>query len=486
MLSTFGSLNTALTTLRSMQHSIQTSSHNIANAATPGYSRQQTMLVTGHPYSVPSTNRYNSNGQVGTGVNVEKIQRFRSNFLDNQIRNESLMQNGWEVRRDVWQQVEVVFNEPSDTGINSHLNKFWSAWHNLATTPDSVAARSHMAETATDLSASLRNTHRQLKDLQTELDNRVGTQVDAINDLAQRIADLNAKIRDVEGVNQQPNDLRDQRNKLLTELAGYINIDAHEAESGTVMVSLGGKLLVMDHVATELAVEKDPANGSLSHIVWKDTGAVAQVNGVSLAGGLSTGATDRLGGKLGGTFIARDLTLSDQMSKLDNVANELINAVNGLHQSGYGLDGTTGWDFFSGTGAQDIAVSDDIKTDYNRIATAAAVTDIPGDGSVALGIAQLEHTSLSNGGTTTINDYYRANIAELGQQAQQADVMAFNQDLLVKHLETRQEEVAGVSLDEETVKLLEYQRTYQAAARVMTTVDEMLDRVINGMGLVGR
>jgi len=93
---------------------------------------------------------------------------------------------------------------------------------------------------------------------------------------------------------------------------------------------------------------------------------------------------------------------------------------------------------------------------------------------------------LVNGGTTTINDYYRANIAELGQQTQQADVMAFNQNLLVQHLETRQEEIAGVSLDEETIKLLEYQRTYQAAARVMTTVDEMLDRVINGMGLVGR
>jgi flagellar hook-associated protein 1 FlgK len=384
------------------------------------------------------------------------------------------------------QQMEVVFNEPSDTSINTRFGKFWAAWHNLATTPDSAATRGHVAETAADLTAALRDTHRQLSNLRSELDDRVGMQVDTINDLARRIADLNAAIRDVEGTSQQPNDLRDQRGLLLKELAEHINIEAYEGETGSVMVSLGGKLLVMDHVVSELAVEADPGNSGFNRIIWKDTGAVAQVGDIPLEGGLSSVAAERLGGELGGTLIARDLILPDKMTKLDNIANQLISAVNGPHQSGYGLDGSTGWAFFTGTGADNIALSDDIKADYNRMATATTAAGVPGDGSIALSIGRLESAALLNGGTTTINDYYRASIAELGQQAQQADVMAYNQELLVQHLETRQEEVAGVSLDEETVKLLEYQRTYQAAARVMTTVDEMLDKVINQMGLVGR
>ncbi|MCB0191065.1 MAG: flagellar hook-associated protein FlgK [Anaerolineae bacterium] len=486
MLSTFSSLNTALTTLHAMQKSIQTSSHNVANASTPGYSRQQATLVTGTPYSVPSRNHYNNFGQVGTGVNVEKMQRFRSAFLDSQIRNESLRKAGWEVRQDALQQIEVSFNEPSDTGINTRLSSFWSAWHNLATTPDSAATRGIVAESAADLTATLRDTYRQLKDFQAELDDKVAIQVDSVNDLASRIADLNSTIRDVQGLGQQPNDLRDERDQLLKELAGYINIDASEGENGSVMVSLGGKLLVMDHIASTLAVEPDAGNGTLNRIVWEDTGAVVQVAGIPLEGGLSSLAPDRLGGKLGGTLITRDLILPDNMTFLDDMANALISSVNNLHQTNYGLDGSTGWDFFTGTGARDIDMSNDIKADHNSIAASASANGVPGDGSIALEISRLENASLLNGGTTTIVDHYRANMAKLGQEAQQANVMFTNQELLVQHLENRQEEIAGVSLDEETVHLLQYQRTYQAAARVMTVVDEMLDKVINGMGLVGR
>lgn len=486
MYSTFGSLNTALTALHTMQKSIQTSSHNVANANTPGYSRQKAVLITGDPYAVPANNRYNTFGQVGTGVNTEQIQRFRSGFLDSQIRTETESYKGWETRRDLLKQIETIMPEPSSTGINSRMSAFWTSWHNLATTPDAAATRGHVAETAEDLTASLRDTYRQLSDLQTELDDRVALQVETINDLAKRIGALNHTIRDVQGVGQQPNDLRDERDKLLTELSGIINVDSHETASGTMMVSLGGKLLVMDHVVTEISAEADPANGSLNRIVWADTGSAVEVAGIPLEGGLSSLAAERLGGELGGTLIARDLIIPDKMADLDDIANAFISEVNTLHQAGFGLDGSTGWNFLSGTGARDIALHDDIKADTNRIATAATAGGVPGDGSLALSISRLEEATVLNGGTTSIKDFYRASITALGQERQQADVMTENQELLVQHLETQQAEVAGVSLDEETVNLLQFQRTYQAAARVMTTVDEMLEKVINGMGLVGR
>ncbi len=488
MYSTFGSLNTSLQALQTMQQSIQTVNHNVSNANTPGYSRQRTVMVPAPPYTAPTNRRYTPFGQVGTGVVVEKMQRFRDSFLDSQIRNETLRRDGWEVRRDALQHAEIIWNEPSDTAVNSRLNAFWASWHNLATTTDSAAIRANVIETANDLSTTLTNTYNQFLDFQDDLDDQVARHVGTINDLAVRIADLNEEIRDVEGVGQQPNDLRDQRDRAITELSGYINVTVHESENGSAMVSLGGRLLVMDHVSFQLRAEPDPGNSQMNRVVWDDTGTAVEITGVPLEGGLNALAKERLGGKLGGLLIARDIILPQEMTRLDDIANEIVSEVNTLHQGGFGLDNSTGRDFFDAgtTGALNIAVDAAILADGNRIAAASAATGVPGDGSNALAIARLENATLMNGGTTTINEFYRAGIAELGQQTQQAILMTENQELLVESLENRQEAVAGVSLDEETTHLLQYQKTYQAAARVMTSLDEMLDTVINRMGLVGR
>jgi flagellar hook-associated protein FlgK len=714
MLSSFGSLNIALSTLQSMQRAIAVTGHNVANASTTGYSRQAALLVPSDPYSVPAVNRNASLGQVGTGVTVDMVQKYRSDFLDSQLRNETLLLTGWEVRRDTLSQIEVIFNEPSDTALNTNLSNLWNSWYDLSATPDSTAARAEVVGASSALSASMREVHSQFGDFQTELDNRVALQVDSVNDLANRIADLNRTITDVEALFQQANDLRDQRTLLLQELAGLINITAFESESGSMLVSIGGKLLVQDHVVSEIAVENDPNNYALNRVVWSDTGNVVRVGEIPLEGGLSDLAMDRLSGELGATLIARDLILPQKMAQLDDIANAIITSVNGLHQIGFGpsnapggtilaqtptagtvdsfsmvapltgnpgladgtyyveirdnadtlefrlvdssgaavdiydaaaadgsltsswqtlnlVDGgsfdtgrglqidfgaivdhslsaintngnvsgfdlgevtqgtaelptgtyymevrdnggvdefrlvdsggtavavydnnaadgslTDGWqtiptapasfdthrgltvdfsggpyvetlfggvplpasvgytargtatgtyddgaasvdmgNFFTGTGAANIAVSDYITADHSRIATAAAA-DSPGDGSIGLAIARLENAQLLEDNSTTVGDYYRAAVSNLGQEAAQADVMADNHQLLFNHLEEQQEQIAGVSLDEEAVSLIQFQRTYQAAARVMTTMDEMLNKIINGMGVVGR
>lgn len=273
-----------------MQRSIDVTGHNVANAATPGYSRQKTLLSASDPYSVPALNRPNY-GQVGTGVNIEKVQRYRANFLDTQIRQETLMQKGWEVRRDALQQVEVAFNEPSDKAMSGRLGEFWNAWSNLATSPDSTATRAHVAETAAAFGASMRETYQQLSNFQGELDDRIEMQVQQVNDLAHRIADLNGSITMVQGINQQPNDLRDERDKLLTELSGIIEVDAFEDENGSATVNLGGRWLVSQQTVSELGVESDPTNTQassglmLNRVVWAKSGDVVQINGINLEGG---------------------------------------------------------------------------------------------------------------------------------------------------------------------------------------------------------
>lgn len=726
MTTLFSGLNNALRTLQIMQKGIETTSHNVSNASTPGYSRQKVLLQASDPYTVPSSNRPMGVGQVGTGVQATEIKRYRSEFLDGQIRTQTSNLKGWEVRQDTLQQVEVILNEPSDTGLNTYMTNFWSGWQELAASPDSAASRAQVAEGATELTSSLRESHRQLTELQTDLDNHVSSLVTEINDLAYNIADYNRKIAHVESIGQQANDMRDERDVLLKTLSEKLNVTMGENENGSTMVSVGGRLLVMDFEVNEMAVRQDPTNNMLNSVVWADSGDPVTLKGIPLAGGLDADAENLLAGELGGTLIGRDIILPRQMAVLDDIANTLIGSVNGLHQTGYGLNnlpgatltatttpgtvdamtqvatgswaglsglpagnmyvetrdnggtlqfrlvdssgnplainnaslpdpvapavadpavditdawqdfslvaGTTldtgrgiaitfgaldpngvvstttdanvagfstggvaqgatelsdgaryyvevnasnqfrlvddtgtavqvydltaangslsdGWqdipvggtfdtsrgltvqfngapavppylprqfggtpapasaeysawgnqiataangaaqvtmgNFFSGSGAATIALSDYIEEDYSRIAT-ASTPNAPGDGSVALHMYQLSSAALLNNNTTTLTDYYRAAIGTLGQDAQQANTMTENHETLVDHLETRQEEVAGVSVDEETVNLIEYQRAYQAAARVLNTFDEMLDKVINGMGLVGR
>ncbi len=483
----FGSLNTAFRALQTMQMAIQTTGHNTANAATPGYSRQRVIFSTSTPYTIPTHYRDMAAGQVGTGVTASAIRRYRSEFLDTQIRQQTWSLKGWETRQNVLQQVEVVLNEPSDTGISAHLGNFFSAWQDLAATPDSMAARAYVAETAAEFSGTLRQAYGQLDALRSDLNDRLEMQVTSINDLAHRIADLNESIAHVESLGQQPNDLRDERDAVLKELSGMLNVTIGETDSGSYWVSTGGRMLVADRSVREMAVEKDTANDLLYKVTWADTGETVTVKGVPLDSNLTASGEKVLEGALGGTFVARDLIINRKMSQLDDIATAVMNAVNSTHQTGYDINGnaTAGQDFFTGTGARDIEVSAFIDSDYGHIATAGA-PNAPGDGSVALAIYQLSDAPLMNGGTTKVGDFYRAVIGELGQDTQQANIMTQNHQLLVDHLQNRQEQIAGVSLDEESVHLLEYQRTYQAAARVMTTVDEMLDKVINGMGLIGR
>lgn len=483
----FGSLNTAYRALQTMQTAIQTSGHNTANAATPGYSRQRVIFTQTTPYTLPTHYRDMAAGQLGTGVSANSIRRYRSSFLDAQIREQTWSANGWQTKQDSLQQVQVILNEPSDTGLNAHLGNFFSAWQDLAATPDSTAARTYVAETAAEFSAVLRQSHQQLSSLQSDLNDRVDMQVTQINDLAHRIADLNQAIAHVNSVGEQPNDLRDQRDAVMKELSTMVNVTTGETDSGSYYVSLGGRTLVSDYSVHEMATEKDTANGLKFKVTWAQDGQTVNIKGAPLDSNLTTAQAGLLEGKLGGTFVSRDIIVKDKMAELDSIANAVMTAVNSTHQTGFDLNGASaaGQDFFTGTGASDIAVSSYISSDYSHIATAGAANS-PGDGSVALAIYQLADSNLMNGGTATVSDFYRSVIGNLGQDAQQADIMTQNHQLLSDHLQGRQEQIAGVSLDEESVNLMEYQRTYQAAARVMTTIDSMLERVINNMGLIGR
>jgi flagellar hook-associated protein 1 FlgK len=472
MISTFLGIETAMRAIMAQRKATETAGHNIANANTPGYSRQRVNLTGSFdPYAVPSLGRPELPGQLGTGVRITDIERVRDQFLDLQVRNESANLGYWEVKRDGLQKVEVILNEPGDNGLNNIMTAFWNAWQELSKNPESLAVRSEVRQRGITLAETIQHLHRQLTQLQADLNFNVGVTVDKINTIATQLADLNWQIARSVVVGDNPNDLRDRRDLLIDELAKLVDISVTEQADGTVAVAIGGRNLVEGIKADALQVVSDPLNNNFYAVQWSDGTPV-----------------DFTSGSLAGMIWTRDTGVANILGQLDELAETLINEVNATHQAGYGLDGSTGNDFFTGTGAADIAVAAGILSDLNTIAAASDAAKLPGDGTNALKLAQLKDALTMPPGspTGTFGDYYRSLVATLGIDTEQALRMAENEEILVNQLENRRQAVMGVSIDEEMANIVKFTHAYQAAARALTTLDEQLDIIINRMGLVGR
>ncbi|MCL4533656.1 MAG: flagellar hook-associated protein FlgK [Bacteroidetes bacterium] len=463
----FSGLDIAYRALQAQQLAIDVVNHNIANVNTPGYSRQTARLGATSPPAVTSVNGDIIGSQMGTGVSVIDISRSRLGFVDYQVRNESQSLGQWEAMRDTLKQVEVVFNEPSDVGINSLMSKFWKAWQDVTNNPGDLGIRRALVEQADSLAIAFNRSYSQLSSIQKDLDRQISLGVDKVNQLGEQIAALNVSIAQAEITGQHANDLRDQRDVLLDDLSHLVRMTYQETPQGAVNVFVGSQALVLADQANQLRAVTG-ANG-FSNVIWATDGSAASIND----------------GELAGLQHARDVELPQYISDLQSLAGQLITSVNTIHRTGFGLDNSTNVDFFSGSDASDIAVSSAVKDAPEKVASAAAA-DSPGDNSIAVSIANLQRALTMNGGTADFGRFYSSLVSSLGVDAQRGDMMATNQQALVDHLTRQRESISGVSLDEETTHLIEYQRAYEAAARMVTAVDEMLDKLINGTGLVGR
>jgi len=466
MPSTFSSLNIVLRAVMANQRAMEVISHNVANANTPGYTRQEAEMVTSEPWTVPSLARGTTPGQIGTGVQIKRIRRYSTNYFDRRIRGESQTLGRWEIERDSLQQISTMFTEPSETGLANALDQFWSSWQDLASNPASIAARETLIQNTNNLTSLFNTFSKQLSNQQKDTDSRLDSYVQEINDKATELARLNTLIAKVKAIGDQPNDLLDTRDLILDRLAQIADIQYAITGDDTATVAIGGHTLVMRGTAVAVQAGPDPGNNNLRKLTWKDDNSDVTV-------------TD---GELAGILNVRDTIIPNLQSQLDTLAQSLIASVNTSHQAGYALDGTTtGLDFLQGTGASDIAVA----ISDPALIGAATNASSPGDGNQALAISNLQNQTIVNGDATA-DDTFRSLITGLGLDTRHAETMVQNRTLLVDHLKENKESFAGVSLDEEAVNLMRYQHGFQAAARAMNVVDEMLNRIINNMGLVGR
>lgn len=518
MVSTFHSIETAKRGIITQTAALNTTGHNISNANTPGYSRQVVNMTAADPIDAIQFLRTSAPGQLGTGVEFNSIRRVREGFLDAQYRNENTALGGWTVRNSTLEKLETIMNEPSETGIRTVLNNFWSAWSDLSQDPQDVTNRKIVKETTLALTDGLNQISLQLDALTNDLTNNVELKTTEINSYLQSIADLNNNIMRVEQLGDNANDLRDQRDYAVDQLSKIVGVNVAELDSG-YQVTVAGQVAVTGNAVvpvTSAILENSYQAGTLGGgevygmIYARDVHVADYRNQMNrLANTLATGdieITIPAGSVLPNGTVFNNITYSDANNNR-TLASDLtvtVQGINGLHHLGYTLSGSTptaGGDFFAtkdGSGtitAGNITLNTDIQNDPNKIATSMRTTGTGANESVVLGnnnlaliLSQLKDAKFDFGGSrpTTSDDYFGAIVGQLGVQKQESERQAQNAQLLTEQVDLNRQSVSGVSLDEEMSNLIKFQHAYSASARFMTTYDELLNKLINSTGVVGR
>jgi flagellar hook-associated protein 1 FlgK len=452
--SSFSAIELLRRALASHQRALDVTGHNVANVNTPGFTRQEVVLASVPPPG--SLSRFVTPLLAGGGVRVASLRQARDVFLDRQLRQARQSSAEWQARADFWSQVEAVFPEPSDVGLGELLARFWNAWQEVSLNPESLAARTSLVQQAQVLTDALRQAAQRLDQVRQHLDAVATGHVERVNQIARELASVNVQIARLEVSGQAALDLRDHREQLLAELEELADVTYSEADTGELLVYLQGRELVgPGGRSTEIAVGLGP--GGLHTFTWPDgEGLVVRRGALSAVLG------------------ERDTQVPELQGRLDRVAQGLIEQVNDLHDDGYDLDGNPGGPFFQGTDARTIRVA---FQDPRRVAAAGSWggDGEPGNGDVARRIAQLR-------GSDAIDGEYRTLVAEVGVRSQEARRQVAYQELLADQVRLRREATSGVSLDEEMTNMIRFQHAYDAAARMVRTVDEMVRTLLDMVG----
>lgn len=440
-ISSFSGLQTSLRALLAQQRAMDVTGHNIANANTVGYSRQEAVLTAADALTLPpGATRTGQAAQIGTGVDVEAYRRMRDLFLDVQYRAQAMQLADHQATTRALDQVELALAEPGDNGLGAQLDKLWSAWSDVANAPESPAARQTLVDQARSVATSLARLDAQLTTVAGQASAEYASIVGpsgAVAEIAGELARLNDAIGRFNAMGDAPNDLLDRRDLLLDRLSGLAQVSVQELGGGTVRVLFGD--------AAAPLVDGTAVN-------WPQPLANP---------GAKLGALLRIG-QPGGTI---DAFRAD----LDTVARTLADTVNALHNPG-----GAGSDFFAyvpGAAAATLTVA------VNAAGVRASTGGAAGDNDIAMAIA-----ALRGGGADSA---YSALVSRIGNASKDARRQEVNASALVEAIDNRRQGAAGVSLDEEMTNMVRFQRGYQAASRAFSTMDEMLDVLINRTGRVG-
>lgn len=552
----FSVLNTAKVGLLSQQLAIEVTGQNIANVQTEGYSRQEVNFEAMNPRTM-------GRGQIGTGVRVAGIERSHDEYLFSQILGEGDTLGRYQVRKDVFEQLEILLSESTGQSLNQSLSKFFGGVQDVSANPTGLPERSNLIAEAQNLSSVFNNLGESLFQIQQNLDAAISVEVAKINSLTQEIAALNKSIHANEPVAFSANDLRDKRDLKVKELSEFIDLNFVDEQDGQISLTLDdGTPVVLQSTAFTLDTSINGNNKSFLDV------------GVLDAAGNSTNITSSItGGTLKGFLDMRDTEVEGLTDKLDRLAAGFIQEINKIHQQGFAIDGSTGNNFFnaltptvvtntSNTGSASLTAinGDPSNTSVDKFeitftgsnsfslanlttganegsftfttgstfslanGLAVTITGTPAvgdkfklsvsegagrkfsvtnaivsngnkisaglnsstDGANALQMVELQtklvfdSVSLKSGsGTFTFDEFYSSIVSTVGIQSFASKTTYTQQEGILLQLNTRRESISGVSIDEEMINMIKFQQAFNAAARLIGVVDELLDTVIS-------
>ena len=552
----FSTLSSAKLGLLAQQLAIEVTGQNVANIETEGYSRQDVSFEANTPRGHI---KYGGLHQLGTGVRIASIERAHDQFLFTQIMDEGDLTGSTEVKKEIFEQLEVLFNEGSGRSLNDALSLFFSSVHDLATNARGLPERVDLISKAEHLASTFNQTGNQLFTIQRNIDATIETEVAKINTLTTQIGKLNESIHANEPTSQyKANDLRDNRDRLVKELSKKIDIQLVQESDNQISLTLkDGTALVLKDQVFDLSTSINANNESFND-VYIDTGSTTKNITSTIKGG-----------ELRGYLDMRDTEVESVLDKMNILSGSFIQEFNSIHREGFGIDGNSGLDFFtpldvtvdhdvdntgtavvsmtnaspttisvdefeiaftgsneftlnnlttnassgtftfikgstfnikdgfavaiSGTAASGdkvtfsvsedaaslMSVSSTITADGQKI---AAGTTTNGDGGNALLMADLQNelvfnsvTWSSESGSFTVDEYYNAVVSTIGIKSFSAQAILRQQEGVMLQLNSRRESISGVSIDEEMIKMIKFQQAYNASARMISIVDEMLD-----------
>ncbi|TVR64558.1 MAG: flagellar hook-associated protein FlgK [Gemmatimonadales bacterium] len=469
-------LSVANSALRASQAQVNTAAQNVANANTEGYSRQRVIQTARPGLRLPE-------GTLGLGVQIGGVERTRDSFLDASFRSETTKAEGFRSQADLLRRVEALTGEPGDEGLTSAIDRFFNAWSELSASPEESGARASLRQQAEALTFRFNDLATSVDRLAVEGAERLQQSTNRIRTLTDELVRINQSIVAAETGGVQSPDLRDSQDRALDELAQLLPIDVQQNNDGSVRVTVKGVGLVDGPLAKP--VELESSGGE-----WR-----LRIQDIAIPLSASEG-------RVGGTMATLNNDLSQMRQGLDEIASALVTTVNTIHRGGTNPLGQEGIDFFDqpldGDGnpipvsATSFRLSAAVQASPQAIAAGVGsnpgLTEpidpdeppnsyLPGANDIALAISGLRDGPVG-GFAQGVGNGWGEVLGNVANQIRQSQDGAQVHTSLARQADVQRTDVSGVSIDEEMVRLIQAQSAYSAAARMISTADEMLQTLL--------
>lgn len=455
-------LNVGVNGMQAASHGISVASHNASNTATEGYTRRLAQIDPVDP-------------RLLGGARAAGQRRVADQFVERRLLGARSYSGESAARAGTLAILDTVLGGGPGS-VGEAMQAFHTALADFASLPNEPAARTILLRRAAELGSAFQRASGELDAARVDTNARIVDEVAQVNRRLHEISDLGTRIAETEALGQDANDLRDQRDQLVREVADRVPVSTLTEADGRMHLMLAGSraLVGPDGAVHELQATTEPTSGEVR--VYRTTaGATEDITGM-LGSGSIAGYVD-----------ARDGALADARAGLDQLAADIATAYNGAHSAGFGLDGSSGLNLFEphasvDGAARNLVVSSDVAGAPMRLAAAQDPGALPGDNRVALQLQSLTTSPIAAGGTLSAGDQLAALVASAGSAVQSANAQREQADLVTSQVSALRDSVSGVSTDEEMVSLMRFQRAYEASLKVIKVADDMLAELLRMRG----